>query len=202
MTCDRGAAGLNAAAAAMAKELHLKVGDLPFTVSGLADHMPIHYATHLWNALVDPCKTTQVKPRARNPIADERCEMVTAEQATQPDLEKRTRLLAAVLFVLGGLAMLAPLMAGANAESRVGLLLVLAAVIELYHGFRRSSEEGRKAAWQSGAVTVLMGILVLNSDTLIFSAFLLIPRRLVCLRRRALRRAGVQARRPRPAERS
>jgi uncharacterized membrane protein HdeD (DUF308 family) len=99
--------------------------------------------------------------------------MVTVERQAQPDIEKRTRLLAAVLCVLGGLAILAPLMSGANAESRVGFLLVIAAVIELYHGFRRSSEEGRKAAWQSGAVTVLMGILVLNSDTLIFSAFLL-----------------------------
>ena len=99
--------------------------------------------------------------------------MVTVERAPTPDLEKRTRLLAAVLVVLGGLAILAPLMAGANAESRVGLVLIVAAVIELYHGFRRSSDGGRRAAWQSGAVTVLMGILILNSDTLIFSAFLL-----------------------------
>ncbi len=99
--------------------------------------------------------------------------MATVEQQAPAGIEKRTRLLAAVLCALGGLAILAPLMAGANAESRVGLLLVLAAVIEVYHGFRRSSEEARKAAWQSGAVTVLMGILVLNSDTLIFSAFLL-----------------------------
>jgi uncharacterized membrane protein HdeD (DUF308 family)/3',5'-cyclic AMP phosphodiesterase CpdA len=99
--------------------------------------------------------------------------MATGEQQAPPGIEKRTRLLAAVLCALGGLAILAPLMAGTNAESRVGLLLILAAVSELYHGFRRSSEEGRKAAWQSGAVTVLMGILVLNSDTLIFSAFLL-----------------------------
>jgi triacylglycerol lipase len=48
----RGARSLNAAVATMAKELHLKTGDLPFTVAGLADHMPIHYATHLWNALL------------------------------------------------------------------------------------------------------------------------------------------------------
>jgi len=33
-------------------ELRVNVGDLPFTVAGLADHMPIHYATHLWNALL------------------------------------------------------------------------------------------------------------------------------------------------------
>ena len=51
-TCDGEPRGLNAAVAAMAKELHLKTGDLPFTVAGLADHMPIHYATHLWNALL------------------------------------------------------------------------------------------------------------------------------------------------------
>jgi hypothetical protein len=47
-----GAEGLNTALRAMARGTRLKVGDLNFTVSGLADHMPIHYATHLWNALV------------------------------------------------------------------------------------------------------------------------------------------------------
>ncbi len=99
--------------------------------------------------------------------------MVTAEPAMPPGVEKRTWFVAALLFVLAGLALLAPLMVGVNAESRVGLLLVLAAVIELYHGFRRSSQEGRTAAWQSGAVTILMGFLVINSDSLIFSALLL-----------------------------
>jgi uncharacterized membrane protein HdeD (DUF308 family)/3',5'-cyclic AMP phosphodiesterase CpdA len=99
--------------------------------------------------------------------------MTMAERVAQADLENRTLLLAVVLCALGGLAILAPLMAGANAESRVGLLLLLAAVIELYHGFRRSSSEARTAAWQSGAITLLMGVLVLNSDSLIFSAFLL-----------------------------
>jgi hypothetical protein len=48
-----GARALSAAAARMARALHIKVGDLPFTVAGLADHMPIHYAVNLWNALVD-----------------------------------------------------------------------------------------------------------------------------------------------------
>ena len=61
--------------------------------------------------------------------------MVTVEPAMAPELEKRTRLLAGVLFVLGGLALLAPLLTGSNAESRVGLLLLLAAAAEVYHGF-------------------------------------------------------------------
>jgi hypothetical protein len=47
-----GAQGVTAALRAMAKEMRVKVGDLPFTVAGLADHMPIHYATYLWNALL------------------------------------------------------------------------------------------------------------------------------------------------------
>jgi hypothetical protein len=36
----------------MAVESSLKSGGLPFKVSGLADHMPVYYATLLWNALV------------------------------------------------------------------------------------------------------------------------------------------------------
>ncbi len=50
---QRGARGLNVAVAAMARDLQLKIGELPFTVAGLADHMPVHYATHLWNALLE-----------------------------------------------------------------------------------------------------------------------------------------------------
>jgi hypothetical protein len=47
-----GAREVGAALRAMAKEMRVKAGDLPFTVAGLADHMPIYYATHLWNAIV------------------------------------------------------------------------------------------------------------------------------------------------------
>jgi triacylglycerol lipase len=42
---------LTVALRAMAQEMRLNVGELPFTVAGLADHMPIYYATYLWNAL-------------------------------------------------------------------------------------------------------------------------------------------------------
>jgi uncharacterized membrane protein HdeD (DUF308 family)/3',5'-cyclic AMP phosphodiesterase CpdA len=99
--------------------------------------------------------------------------MVTADRAARPEVEKRTRVLAAALFGLAAVALIAPLVAGTNVESRVGLLLILGAITELYHGFRRSSDEARKGAWQSAAVTILMGFLILNNDSLIFSAFLL-----------------------------
>jgi triacylglycerol lipase len=41
-----------AALASMAKDLRVRFGDLPFKVSGLADHAPVYYATLLWNALL------------------------------------------------------------------------------------------------------------------------------------------------------
>jgi hypothetical protein len=47
-----GARELAAALSAMASESSLKSGALPFKISGLADHMPVYYATLLWNALV------------------------------------------------------------------------------------------------------------------------------------------------------
>jgi hypothetical protein len=48
--------GLNDLASAlqtMAAESSFKADTLPFKVSGLADHMPVYYATLLWNALVE-----------------------------------------------------------------------------------------------------------------------------------------------------
>jgi triacylglycerol lipase len=48
-----GAEGFARALPAMARELRLSVGELPFKVAGLADHAPIYYATLLWNVLVD-----------------------------------------------------------------------------------------------------------------------------------------------------
>ncbi len=44
---------VKAAFATMAQELRVRLGDLPFKVSGLTDHAPVYYATLLWNALLD-----------------------------------------------------------------------------------------------------------------------------------------------------
>ncbi len=43
---------VSAALNAMAREFRIKPGALPLKISGVADHMPIYYATLLWNALV------------------------------------------------------------------------------------------------------------------------------------------------------
>ena len=42
---------LASALQAMAVESSFKTDALPFKLSGLADHMPVYYATLLWNAL-------------------------------------------------------------------------------------------------------------------------------------------------------
>ncbi len=47
-----GAESLTAAVKAMARELRLDAGHLPFSVAGLADHAPVYYATLLWNAML------------------------------------------------------------------------------------------------------------------------------------------------------
>jgi len=47
-----GAESLTAAVKAMAGDLRLDAGQLPFSVAGLADHAPAYYATLLWNALI------------------------------------------------------------------------------------------------------------------------------------------------------
>ena len=47
-----GARDLSAALNAMASEFKIKPGALPLKISGIADHMPIYYATLLWNALI------------------------------------------------------------------------------------------------------------------------------------------------------
>ena len=73
--------------------------------------------------------------------------------------------LAAVTAALGCLALLA-VRSSAAPEPRVGALLLVAAVLELFHGFRRSSEAGQREAWTGGLITLLMGLLLLNAPDL------------------------------------
>ena len=86
---------------------------------------------------------------------------------------RRVRGVGVVLFVLAALALLAPL-ASEQATGRVGLLLVLAGLIEGYDGFRRARNADAWAAWQSAIITLLIGLLVLNANTFVSGAFVLL----------------------------
>jgi uncharacterized membrane protein HdeD (DUF308 family) len=76
-------------------------------------------------------------------------------------------------LLLGVLALLAPL-AEANVAARVGLLLVLAAVLEIVHGFRRSTAAGQRTAWIGGALTLGMGALLIHAPFFAGSALILL----------------------------
>ena len=51
--------------------------------------------------------------------------------------------------------------------ARVGMLLLAAGLLEVYDGFRRARDADARAAWYNGASTLLIGIVVLNSTTIV-----------------------------------
>src|SRR5512135_2100188 len=66
--------------------------------------------------------------------------------------------------VLGVLALLTPFLDVAEPASFVGGLLTWAALLEILHGFRRAETQARFSAWFSGAITLLIGILLINAE--------------------------------------
>jgi uncharacterized membrane protein HdeD (DUF308 family) len=70
--------------------------------------------------------------------------------------------LGAIALILGVLALLAPI-SRIEVQGKVGLLLVLTAVLEFAHGFRRSTAAGQRAAWVGGGITLAMGVLLVNA---------------------------------------
>jgi uncharacterized membrane protein HdeD (DUF308 family) len=71
--------------------------------------------------------------------------------------------LALTVAVLGLLALLTPLAASFDAGPRVGALLAAAGAMQLLHGFRRRTDEERRAVWQGGGVTIAMAVLLVSA---------------------------------------
>ena len=94
-------------------------------------------------------------------------------EATGPTRSRSSGLGAAVML-LAALAAVAPLFAGPATPTVVGLVLLAGACLELAHGVRRSTAEGRRAAWIGGAITLVMGMLVLQAGDLAGRAILLL----------------------------
>jgi 3',5'-cyclic AMP phosphodiesterase CpdA len=82
--------------------------------------------------------------------------------------------LGAAVLLLAGVAAVAPLFAGPATPTAVGLALLAGACLELAHGVRRSTAEGRRAAWIGGAITLAMGAVVLQAGDLAGRAVLLL----------------------------
>lgn len=85
---------------------------------------------------------------------------------------RRRRGIALFVTAIAGLAAMAPLRPAVAPERSVGLLLALGAVLEWLHGQRRPTLPERMAAWREGAVTLVMGILLLSSPLLSGSALI------------------------------
>jgi len=66
-------------------------------------------------------------------------------------------------IVLVALSLLMPVWDVAEPAHFIGSLLVWAAMLEIVHGFRRAENNARTSAWISGAITLLIGILLLNA---------------------------------------
>jgi uncharacterized membrane protein HdeD (DUF308 family) len=66
-------------------------------------------------------------------------------------------------ILLAILALITPYWELAEPAGYVGGLLVWAAVLEIVHGFRRAENHARNSAWISGAITLLIGMLMINA---------------------------------------
>jgi uncharacterized membrane protein HdeD (DUF308 family)/3',5'-cyclic AMP phosphodiesterase CpdA len=84
------------------------------------------------------------------------------EPRVRPDSPRWRNGLGLLVLLLAVLALLTPL-SKIEVQGRVGLLLVLAAVTEVVHGFRRSTAAGQRAAWVGGGITFAMGVLLINA---------------------------------------
>src|SRR5205809_4293911 len=73
------------------------------------------------------------------------------------------------VLVLAAMALLTPL-CRAEVQGRVGVLLVLSALLEIAHGFRRATAAGQRAAWVGGGITMAMGFLLIHAPFLAASA--------------------------------
>ena len=82
--------------------------------------------------------------------------------------------LTVVVSLLAVLAATAPLFAGAATPTVVGLALIVGGCLELAHGVRRSTAEGRRSAWIGGAITLAMGTVVLQAGDLVGRAIMLL----------------------------
>jgi hypothetical protein len=75
-----------------------------------------------------------------------------------------------ICFLLALLALLAPVWPGTGVEQYLGGLFLWAAVVEIFHGFRRSLAKERKSAWYSGGFSLLLGFILINAELLLANA--------------------------------
>jgi hypothetical protein len=84
------------------------------------------------------------------------------ETSRRGDASRPRRGIGVMLLLLAIAALLTPL-GHAPVEGRVGLLLVLAAILEIADGLRRVASSAQRSAWVGGTITLAIGLLLVNS---------------------------------------
>src|SRR5688572_16100227 len=83
---------------------------------------------------------------------------------TKVTLPRQRIIFTGIGLLLGALALLTPFWDVAEPASYIGGLLIWAAILEIVHGFRRAENWSRISAWFSGAITMLIGTLMINAE--------------------------------------
>lgn len=79
---------------------------------------------------------------------------------------------ALTVLLLGLLAVITPFFREENPGERIGALLIIAAIVELLFSFKRTTRSGQLSAWLEAAITLAMGMLLINSPLFASNALL------------------------------
>lgn len=84
-----------------------------------------------------------------------------------------SKIFALALAIMSVVALFVAFQPDREVENGLGWLCIIAGLLEMYHGFRRATEELRSMAWKSGAKSILMGLFLVNAALFIDSALAL-----------------------------
>jgi 3',5'-cyclic AMP phosphodiesterase CpdA len=91
--------------------------------------------------------------------------------SSDPDRNKPLQhaIVPGMTLLLALMVVIAPVFEG-NDRGRIGMLLIIAALLELTHGFRRLHAVDQRAAWKSAAVSLLLGLALYSAGWLAVKA--------------------------------
>src|SRR5271165_3727814 len=84
-----------------------------------------------------------------------------------PNTSRQRRLRGGLVLVMGCLAVLSPFFAGTLALFLVGLLLIVCGALEMLETFESADEARRRSTYLGGALSILVGILLLSQPQLV-----------------------------------
>lgn len=84
-----------------------------------------------------------------------------------------SKIFASVLVLMSVIALVVAFQPDRAVENGLGWLCIIAGLLEMYHGFRRATEDLRSMAWKSGAKSILIGLFLINAALFMESALAL-----------------------------